>query len=103
MVVVRMVFQTKWNQVERVVAELKENAKAMRSALGPDAHVRILTDLSGPFYTLVQEIEVASLAEWERIRAAMFANPEFQQMASSQEENPFISGRAEYYTLEAVI
>jgi hypothetical protein len=98
-----MVFQTKWNQVDRVVAELKENSALMRSALGPDTHIRILTDLSGPFFTIVQEIEVASLAEWERIRTAMFANPEFQQMYSSMEENPFISGRAEYYTLEAVI
>lgn len=101
MIVVRMVFQTKWNQVDRVVEGFKENANLMRKVIGPDVKVRILTDLSGPFFTVVQEMEVASLAEWERMRTAMFSNAEFQDASERIEENPFESGRAEFYTLEA--
>ncbi len=63
--------------------------------------MRVLTDLSGPFDTVVQEFEVESLAEWERRRAQMFSSPEFEQAMDGVEENPFVSGRAEFYTIEA--
>lgn len=71
----------------------------MQRILGHDVHGRILTDLSGPFDTVVQELEVESLAEWERIRAAMFNNPELQE-AQASGENPFESGSTEFYTIE---
>jgi hypothetical protein len=71
----------------------------MQRILGHDVHGRILTDLSGPFDTIVQELEVESLAEWERIRAAMFNNPELQE-AQASGENPFESGSTEFYTIE---
>ena len=99
MVLVRYVFQAKWRSAEKVVNEFKKNAEMMQSVLGSEVHGRILTDLSGPFDTVVQELEVESLAEWERLRTAMFSNPEFQQ-AQEGGENPFISGRAEFYTIE---
>ena len=99
MVLVRFVFQAKWGNAQKVVDEFKENAEMMQRIFGPEVHGRILTDLSGPFHTVVQELEVESLAEWERIRVAMFNNPEFQQ-AQESGENPFISGRTEFYTIE---
>ena len=99
MVLVRFVFQAKWRNAQKVVDEFKENAEMMQRILGSEVHGRVLTDLSGPFDTVVQELEVESLAEWERIRAAMFNNPEFQQSQASG-ENPFISGRTEFYTIE---
>jgi hypothetical protein len=71
----------------------------MQEFLGSDAHMRILTDLSGPFHTVVQEIELDSLAAWEKLRTEIFANPEFQESQASG-ENPFESGRTEFYTLE---
>ncbi|MFN2196876.1 MAG: hypothetical protein ACK2UW_12210 [Anaerolineales bacterium] len=101
MIVVRMEFQAKWNQSDRVVAGFTENADLMRKILGPEIHMRILTDLSGPFFTVVQEFEVPSLAEWERVRTKIFTNPEIQEAVSEIEDNPFMSGRTEYYTLEA--
>jgi hypothetical protein len=73
----------------------------MQRILGHDVHGRILTDLSGPFDTIVQELEVESLAEWERIRAAMFNNPELQE-AQASGENPFESGLTEFYTIEEI-
>ena len=72
----------------------------MQRIAGPNAKVRILTDLSGPFDTVVQEIELESLAEWEQLRAKTFSDPEFKQMQEVS-ESPFASGRTEFYTLEA--
>ena len=100
MIVVRFVFQAKWGKADEVVDEFKKNAEMMRKALGSNVRVRLLTDLSGPFHTVVQELEVESLAAWEKLRIAMFNNPEFQERQASS-ENPFEHGRTEFYTLEA--
>ena len=98
MIVVRFVFQTKWGQIQQVVDEFKKYNEPMKRVLGPDVKIRVLTDLSGPFHTLVQEFEVESLAEWERARAEMFSMPEMQDSGGG--ENPFESGSLEFYTLE---
>ena len=100
MILVRLVFQAKWGKAGQVANEYKQNAGLMREVLGPDVRVRFLTDLSGPFDTFVQEIEVESLAAWEKLRAEIFANPKMQE-ALTRRENPFESGRAEFYTIEA--
>ena len=73
MIVVRMVFQTKWGKAQEAVDMFAQAADMMRKLTGTNAHVRVLTDLSGPFHTVVQEIEVESLAKWEQLRAAMFS------------------------------
>jgi hypothetical protein len=99
MIVVRLVFQTKWGKAQEAVDEFARAVDVMRRITGTNGHVRILTDLSGPFHTVVQEIEVESLAKWEQLRAAMFANPEFQG-AQSAMGIPFEGGRTEFYTLE---
>jgi len=49
---------------------------------------------------VIQEFEVESLAEWERMRAEMFASPEFQQRQASGEP-PFVGGHMEFWTIEA--
>ena len=100
MIVVRFVFQAKFGKAGEVVEGSKEGAEMMRRIAGPDAKVRLLTDLSGPFDTVVQEVELESLAEWETLRAKIFSDPEFQE-AQDASENPFTSGRTEFYTLEA--
>ena len=99
MVVVRLVFQTKWGKAQEAVDEFARAVDIMRRISGTNAHVRILTDLSGPFHTVVQEIEVESLAKWEEFRALMFSSPEFQDSQSGG-ELPFEGGRTEFYTLE---
>ena len=100
MVLVRFVFQTKSGKAGEAVESFKQNADMMRRIIGPDARIRFLTDLSGPFDTVVQEIEVESLAEWERLRAEIFSNTEFQEVQASG-ESPFVSGRTEFYTIDA--
>jgi hypothetical protein len=100
MILVRLVFQAKWGQAQEVIDRFTQNAEMMRRIVGPNVRARILSDLSGPFHTVVQEMEVESLAEWERIRAATFENPEFQEVQAGSDP-PFVSGRTEFYTIEA--
>jgi hypothetical protein len=53
MIVVRLVFQAKWGQAEKVAEDFKQGAELMRRISGPNVKYRILTDLSGPFDTVV--------------------------------------------------
>ena len=61
---------------------------------------RVLTDITGPFDTVVLEVETDSLAEWEQAMPQMFASPEFQaDIARSAEMT--VSGHRALYTIEA--
>ena len=53
-------------------------ASSATAAGGRDAPV--LTDLTGPFNTLVLEVEVESLAQWEKDRREMFADPQVKHL-----------------------
>lgn len=102
MILVRYVFQAKWGMADKAVEMFKKYAEPMRKMFGGKVRVRILTDLSGPFHTVVQEMQVENLAEWERLRAAMFASDEAQEMEGMEgDENPFESGYTELFTIEA--
>ncbi len=105
MILVRLVFQTKWGKTDEVVAAFKEETELLRRFLGPNGRARVLTDLSGPFHTVVQEMEVESLAEWERLRTAMFADPEVQERQADPErpDSPLLSGSTEFYTIEMTL
>ena len=100
MIVVRMVFQAKFGKASEVVATFKRGQERIHEIIGDRARARFLTDLSGPFDTVVQEVEVESLAEWERIRARLFTDPRFREMQAS---GPGLleGGRTEYYTVES--
>src|SRR5438128_7018236 len=98
MIVVRDVFQAKYGKGDELVALLKEVAQLM--AEGGQGRSRVLTDLSGPFFTIVSEIEVESMAEWERGSREMFARPEFGEWFGRMV--PLVeSGRREFYTIES--
>jgi len=102
MIVVRMVFQAKFGKAGEVVAAFKRGQAIIQEIVGGQARARFLTDLSGPFDTVVQEVEVESLAEWERTRMKLFTDPRFREMQAS---GPSLldlveGGRTEYYTVE---
>jgi hypothetical protein len=100
MILVRFVCQAKFGKARDVVAGFKRSNEIVRAVAGPNVRVRLLTDLSGAFDTVVQELELESLAEWERLRAAIFSNPEIQE-AEANMPALIVSGRTEYYTIEA--
>jgi len=101
MVVIRLVMNVKMgNSVEEVVEGAKRNAEMLQKTVGSEVKMRILTDLSGPFNTVVQEMEMESLAVWEQFRTMLFSNPEFQEQQANS-PMPFEGGGTEFYTLEA--
>ena len=99
MILVRFVCQAKFSKASEVVAGFKQSGEIVRILAGPNVRARILTSLSGPFDTVIQEIEVESLAEWERLRAVIFSNPKVQE-AETALPSVIESGRTEYYTIE---
>ena len=100
MILVRFVCQAKFGKASEVVAGFKQSGAIVRTLVGPNVQARILTDLSGPFDTVIQEIKVESLAEWERLRAVIFSNPEVQK-AEAGLLHAIESGQTELYTIEA--
>ena len=98
MVIVRHVYQAKYGKGDELVALLKEFDKVIEKAAGFRTAARVLTDASGPFFTVVHEIQVASLADWETGNARLIRSKEFEAwfprwLALAE------SGRREFYNL----
>lgn len=102
MILVRMVFQAKFGHAAQVVEAFKRSGEIARTAGGlAPRHVRILTDLSGPFDTVIQELEFDSVDDYLKGQAAMFADPRWQEMARSDGFGEGLAGGSkEFYTVE---
>ena len=100
MIMVRTVFRTKWGKANEVVQGMKEmmNQGSMPGEF-QNQKVVLMTDLSGEFHTVVMEARFESLAAYEQFRAQMFASDEMQN--NQEEDDMILSGRQEYYTIEA--
>jgi len=79
MVVIRNVFQLKFGKAREALALVKEGVEIQKRAFsGVEFSNRVLTDITGPFYTLVLELTVPSLGEFENLdglRARVRADP----------------------------
>jgi hypothetical protein len=100
MIVVRTVLQAQFGAGGRLAASFGQAAGAMMAEAGSARRWRVLTDLSGAFDTVVQEIEVESLAEWEAMRARLFELTAFRETMAQMQEL-VVSGRNELWTVEA--
>ena len=98
MIVARNVFQLKFGSAQEVVPKMK-TALQQPSGNLKRVHARLLTDLTGQFFTLVLETEHENLAAWESYRAELFASPEFLNVTAAM-SGLVESGRSEIYTLE---
>lgn len=101
MLLVRDVFQAKYGRGGELVALFKELEGHWHGKEPVPYHeFRIMTDASGPFFTVVTHIVVDNFAAWEKLTAAEFALPQFadwfQRMTAVTE-----SGRREFYNVEA--
>jgi hypothetical protein len=98
MMVARQVFQAKYGRGDELVALFQELNQRMEEASEWRPRFRILTDASGPFFTVVTETEIESLAQWETgFRAAMnqpWMGEWFSRMMPLVE-----SGSREFYNL----
>ena len=99
MIVMRNIFQAQFGRGGELARLMAQQLTQAGPLIG--GRWRLLTDLgSGPFDTVVMEVEVASLAALEEQRARLFADPQFG--AAMAATAPLMqSGRAELYTLEA--
>jgi hypothetical protein len=101
MILVRMVFQAKMGHAAEIVAGFKQGAEVLRSLNLGARHVRIFTDLSGSFDTVVQELEFDSIEDFMKSQGALFSDPRWRElMQSGRERDLVISGSKEYYTVE---
>jgi hypothetical protein len=98
MILVRQVFQVPVGRSREVAGMIMQRAAQFSGTAGAQLHGRVLTDLTGPFGTVVFEIEVESLAEWERVQAALATQPQGAQ--GSSDAPPITGGYQEFYTLE---
>ncbi len=96
MILVRNVFQVKWNKMDEVLAGMAQ-MRSLSEDLGRPRQ-RVLTDLGGPMFTLVVEMEVESVDQWQQQQQQMFSDPKWQAAAANMPD-VFESGRTEFYTI----
>lgn len=77
MIVVRNTFRLKFGQAKPAIAAFKE-ILALNARLGVGAKNRLLTDLTGPSYTLIFEMEFASLGDWENQSMKIMGSEEWR-------------------------
>jgi len=99
MIEVRDVFQIKFGKIDQAVelfSRLPEVSGA-KASFGLQYHV--LTDISGPMYTLVTELMLPGLGEWEAAREEQFSRPQFAEWFRGFQAL-VEGGRQEYYKVE---
>jgi hypothetical protein len=103
MVIIRNVFQLKFGKARDAVAIARDSIaiqKRLAQKAGVDFRSRVLTDVTGPFYTLVLELSVPSVAAFEQNAATFMGDSEWQ--ANYQKLVPLVeSGYREIFTVVA--
>jgi hypothetical protein len=99
MILVRNVFKLKFGKTKEALPLVKEAVGIQKRALaGVDFSTRILTDVTGPFYTLVLELTIPNLTAWETNAPKIFADKDFQ--ANYAKMSPLVeSGYREILTI----
>lgn len=96
MILVRNIFRLKFGKAKEGKALLKEALPLLKKEGAAD--VRLLTDLTGPFYTLVLENTYRSLADFESSVSSRMGGQEFE--AWYQKVVPLVdSGSREIFTI----
>lgn len=97
MLLVRQVFQAKYGRGDELVALFKESQDRMPEGFRQGS-ARLLTDASGPFFTIVTEYEVESFAAWEQLFQGFMSDSDagewFARMVPLVE-----SGSREFYNI----
>ena len=99
MVVIRNVFRLKFGKAREAVPLFKEGlAIQTKVGAGIDFSTRLLTDVTGPFYTVVLEITVPNMAAFEAAAPRLMGDKDWQ--ANYQKMTPLVeSGHREVFTI----
>ena len=99
MIQVRTIYQAKFGKIDQAVDLFTRLPKLLPAEVAGEMHYHLLTDISGPMYTLVEELMAPSLADWETGREQMFGHPDYTSWFKAFQL--FIEGgRHEFYALE---
>jgi hypothetical protein len=97
MIVVRNTFRLKFGKTREALAILKEGL-AIQKRAGVDVSQRVLTDLTGPFYTIVLELTLPNLAALEATMPKVMGDKDWQ--ANYQKLTPLVeSGQREIFNV----
>jgi hypothetical protein len=97
MILVRNVFHLKFGKAREAIAILKDGL-AIQKKLTSDMSTRLLTDLTGDFYTIVLELTAPNLASLESTQPRIMGDKEWQ--ANYQKLVSLVeSGHREIYTI----
>ena len=77
MIIIRNTFRLQFGKAREGVAHLQEGL-AIQKRLGMNHPVRLLTDVTGPFYTLVLELTVPNLGAYETEVPRYMGDKDFQ-------------------------
>jgi len=99
MVVIRNVFRLKFGKAREAVALFKEGIAIQKRVVAcMDFSTRLLTDVTGPFYTVVLEITVPNMVAFEGTAPQLMRDKDWQ--ANYQQITPLVeSGSREIFTL----
>jgi hypothetical protein len=99
MIVIRNVFRLKFGQAREAVALAKQGLTIQKRVMtGVDYSSRLLTDVTGPFYTLVLELTVPNFSSFETYAPRLFGDQEWQ--ANYQKMAPLVdSGFREVFSV----
>jgi hypothetical protein len=101
MVVIRNVFRLKFGKAREAVAVIKEGLaiqKRLAASAGVDFTPRLLTDVTGPFYTVVLELHAANVGVFEQNASTVMGNADWQ--ANYQKLTALVdSGYREIFTV----
>jgi hypothetical protein len=97
MILIRNVFRLKFGKAREAVPLIKEGV-AIQNRAGANYAARVLTDVTGPFYTVVLELTVPSLSAFESEALRFMADKDFQE--NYQKVVPLVeSGHREIFTI----
>lgn len=99
MILVRDVFHCKFGMGNQMVQVMKKIVDQHAGPGGPIKSARILTDISGRFFTVVSELEMESVEAHRELLRASFQTADFAQDFATIDE-AIDSGHREYYTIE---
>jgi hypothetical protein len=95
----RTTYQLKFGKIDQAVSLFKRLPKFAATPEGMQVHYHLLTDISGPMYTLVEELTVPRLEDWEKGRNAVFNHPDFRDWFGAFEQ-VVEAGHHDLYTVE---
>ena len=97
MIIVRNTFRLKFGKAREALAIMKEGM-AIQKRAGVDVSQRLLTDITGAFYTIVLELTLPNLATLETMMPKVMGDKDWQ--ANYQKIGSLVeSGSREIFTL----